>query len=455
MAADNQSAEKSLESAADSPAVDSKASIKNLFGFRPVFTPTGGIILAVALFILIRSLLSRNSYEILLSSATLLLMLLIGIVGFWKSKKLKDIEPGWKPPFPMTACAGERTLVTGLDAPLPLFFRLHFIVRGSFFPVGFSGGDGGGCPVLAETSVTRGESTGRLEFDFPMSGVFRGRGYCRLRDVFGLFSFRCGTTQQRILKVRSAPCFGNKIYINAQSGAEDKRNKTSSNEERYYMREYTPGDRFRDINWKSSEKIDSLITRISPDNQEKVSHIEVYFRNYGPSNKTSLEALWLLDRAKARLSYFLRSLKEEQSSYVFDVRAANCSWEIEDEEDLDSFLEDLAGLSFSPLQNDTAANGAPLSGGISNGQLYVFSTACDAGLPGFLTASAPRPICLFLVQPEVPQALRQTAEPETLHKLNFLSNGAVPFPRWLLRAKLRPSGARAGKVEMIYAETRI
>jgi len=430
--------------------------VKRLF-----ITPVGGAFLVIAVIILIRSLIARNSYEILLSCAALLLLLVIGIAGFWKARKLQELEPGWKPPFPMTAAAGEQTIISGIDASLPLFYRLHFIVRGRFFPTGFSGADSsssdskGGCPVLAETSVPRGESTGKLALDFPMSGVFRGRGYCRLRDIFGFFSFSCGITQNRTVKVRSAPCFGNKIYINAQAGAEDKRTKASSNEERYYMREYTPGDRFRDINWKSSEKIDSLITRISPDNQEKVNYIEVYFRNFGPARKTSLEALWLLDRAKARLTWFLRSLKEEQASYVFNVRAAQgsavlSSWEIEDQEDLDSFLEELAGISFSAPQNESAAPVDAL-----NSQLYVFSTACDAGLPGFLMACAPRPVCLFLAQPQMPPALRQTTESEILFKLSFLSNGCIPYPRWLLPGKINSSGARAGKVEMIYAETRL
>jgi len=416
---------------------------------RLFITPVGGGFLVIAVIILVRSLIARNSYEILLSSAALLLLLVIGIAGFWKARKLQELEPGWKPPFPMTAAAGEQTIISGMDAPLPLFYRLHFIVRGRFFPAGFSNEESGGCPVLAETSVPRGEGSAKLALDFPVSGVFRGRGYCRLRDIFGFFSFSCGATQHRTVKVRSAPCFGNKIYINAQAGAEDKRTKASSNEERYYMREYTPGDRFRDINWKSSEKIDSLITRISPDNQDKVNYIEVYFRNFGPVKKTSLEALWLLDRAKARLTWFLRSLKEEQASYIFNIHSASRDWELEDQEDLDSFLDELAGISFSAPQNEAAAPAG------ANGQLYIFSTACDAGLPGFLMACAPRPVSLFLTQPDMPPALRQTVEPETLYKLKFLSNGCIPFLRWMFPAKIKPSGARAGKVEMIYTETRI
>jgi hypothetical protein len=258
------------------------------------------------------------------------------------------------------------------------------------------------------------------------------------------------------VKVRSAPCFGKNYHINAQSGAEDRRNKQTSDEERYYMREYTPGDRFRDINWKSSEKIDALITRISPDNQEKVSRIEVYFRNYGYVKEPSLQALWMLDRLKARLSHFLRSLKEQQSSFVFNVRAAAGSWEIEDNNDLEAFLDELAGLSFSQPQNEAAFS-------LNKGELYVFSTACDTSLPGFLLACHPRPVSLYIVQPLIPPAglkkteikkYKETTEHETLHISDFPANGCVPFPRWYLGGKTKQLSANADKVENIYAEVK-
>jgi hypothetical protein len=297
-----------------------------------------------------------------------------------------------------------------------------------------------------------------------MSGVFTGRGFCRLRDIFGFYSFSCGVDLQRTIKVRSSPCFGKKIFINAQSGAEDKRNKTSSDEERYYMREYTPGDRFRDINWKSSEKIDALITRISPDTQEKVSRIEVHFRNYGPVEKTSLEALWLLDRAKSQLAYFLRSLMEANSIFAFHVRAARIGdaqneWDIEDSDDLDAFLEDLAGLSFVSPQNEAAITPA------AAGEMYVFSTACDTGLNAFIVANNPRPVSLFFVQAAVRTKKKKKKGPEepavqepeitSLYKRNFFISGCVPKPRWLFKSKIKPAGVIVDKVDMIYAETRL
>jgi hypothetical protein len=415
---------------------------------RP-FTPVSGAVLVIAFAGLIRSLLNRNSYEIVLASAALLFLLILGVFGAWKSRKLKSMEPGWKPPVPMTANAADdarqHSIVTGLDPSVPLFFRLHFYIKGRFSPCGLAAGAKKGCPLSVETAIPRGETTAQIPLDFPMSGVFQGDGFCKLRDIFGLFSFPYGQTRHTTVNVRCAPCFGKKTIINAQSGAEDQRNKPSADIERYYQREYTPGDRLRDINWKSSEKIDALITRISTDNQEKVSRIEVHFRNYGYAND-SLHALWLLDRAKARLSYFLRSLLEQNSSFIFDVRSAGGSWEIEDQDDLDAFFEELACLSFVPPQNETGIQGGA-------GDMYVFSTACDLMLSTFLLSCNPRPVSLFLIQPGKLNADKDNLE--TLHIQDFVSKGCLPPSRWFAKAKLKPLNIQTEKKEMFYAEIKI
>ena len=438
----------------------------NIFKNEIFVTPAGGAVFVISFVILIRSLVMRNSYEIVIASAVLLLMLVFFIIGIWKSRKLKITETHWKPPFPVTADminagSGSETRITGLEASIPFFFRMHYLIKGFFYP---SGSDSG-CYTLVETSVPRGETSAQMALDFPMSGAFHGEGHCQLRDIFGLFSFSCGQPQPKTVKVRSAPCFGKKIHINAQSGAEDKRNKPSADEERYYMREYTPGDRLRDINWKSSDRIDTLITRISTDTQEKISRIEVHFRNYGQravnkKQRGSLEALWLLDRAKARMTYFLRSIKEQNSSFIFDVRTAQGKWEIMDEEDLDAFLEELAGFSFLPPVNEAAI--AP-----NAGDLYVFSTACDDGLPAFLLACNPRPVTLFISQPaeqriknneqrtESKKPIAETKlETEKLYIKDFLQKGCIPSFR-LFNKGIKPLGVNTGRMEVNYAEIKI
>jgi hypothetical protein len=442
--------------------------------YQPVFTPVGGAVLVVAVLGLIRALLNRNAYEIVLSCAALLILLVMGIIGKWKTEKLKTMEPGWKTPFPMTAClpsdngqinTEDDTIITGLSSAVPLFFRLHFKIRGRFLPCGAGFKTGlimnrkkeQGCPVSAETSIKRGDTSAKILLDFPMSGIFHGDGFCRLRDIFGFFSFYCGQPQHSAVNIRCAPCYGKQTQINAQSGAEDQRNKPSSDIERYYMREYTPGDRFRDINWKSSEKIDTLITRISTDNQEKISRLEVHFRNYTSvstilnisktdvqesAGEFSLESLWLLDRAKARLSYFLRSLMEQNSHLVFDVRSPSGNWEIENMDDLDAFFEELAGLSFMPLQQEAFAQAAGKS------DIYVFSTACDFGLNGFLVSNSQRPITLFLVQPA---EKNKGLETEFLRMSDFNLNGISYDLRQTRKNKIKPLMVNANKTEMFYA----
>ena len=452
--------------------------------FRPVLSPVGFIVLAVSFFLLIRALIIRNSYEIVISFVILLLLLILFITGMWKSRKLKNMECGWKPPFPMTASLSrnrtaeavstvvcERTQITGLDASIPLFFRLHFLVSGRFF----ANGGVSSMPVSVEISVARNDTSAQMLLDFPISGVFNAEGICLLRDIFGFFAFRCGQPQVKTVNVRSAPCFGKKTHINAQSGAEDKRNKPASDIERYHMREYTPGDRFRDINWKSSEKIDTLITRISTDNQEKICRIEVHFRNYyfegigrrgifsGSKNsgsgkkmkkkrEISAEAHWLLDRAKARLAYFLRTLMEQNPAFIFDVRTAGADYEIEDMDDLDEFLEALAGFSFQPPQNETSSFGEASRGTQNTGEMYVFSTACDFGLPSFLLANSQRTATIFILQPS---DKTKKDEVEYLRISDFSSNGCMPSARWLTCDKINPLRVHTNKTEMFYAEVKL
>jgi uncharacterized protein (DUF58 family) len=58
------------------------------------------------------------------------------------------------------------------------------------------------------------------------------------------------------------------IHILPATTQESLRNIQTSDQEKYFMREYIPGDRLKDINWKSSIKLNELITRISPSSPE-------------------------------------------------------------------------------------------------------------------------------------------------------------------------------------------
>jgi hypothetical protein len=429
-------------------------------GFSPALTPAGFAFIIIVLVLLVRSLSSRNAYEIVLSASAFVFWLVVLFAGLYGARKRKNMEPLWKPSFPVTAGAVDETMITGLAPAAPWFFRIHFLLRGRFYPQGIKSG----CPVRAETSAARNAAGALLKTGFPMGGVFRGEGSCRLRDIFGLFSFECGVRCHQIFNIRSSPASAKTFRLSALSGAEDRKTRSSSDEERYYMREYSPGDRFRDINWKSSERIDTLITRISPDNHEKVSRIEIYFRNYGPAPdaRVSLGELWLLDRAKARLAWFLRSVKDAQASYVFVIHTAQGDCEIKDEAALETFLEELAALPFSASRNEDFFDIAGASG-----EIYVFSTACDAALGAFVLSCGQKPFTLFLSRfPEKPfHELRPSAggfdnrvsgqKVETLLLRDFPAQGIFPIPRWLHGKEKRRVQAGGGRMEIDYGEVRL
>ncbi|MCL2373790.1 MAG: DUF58 domain-containing protein [Treponema sp.] len=438
-------------------------------GFDLPFTLTGFAVFLCAFIILVRSLAARNAYEIVLSLTALALWAALLLAGRWAVRRLAALggaafQPSWKIPFPLTAASAGEWQVTGVDARVPLFFRLHFLVRGRFFPQG----EAEGCAVSAEASMPRARcaaegNPARLALSFPMGGLFRGETSCRLRDIFGLFSFPCEGRREEILKVRSAPCGLKALRIDAQAGAEDRRDKNANDEERYYMREYAPGDRFRDINWKSSERINTLITRISPDNQEKVTRIEVYFRNYRPHSPQgkrgkhdapALSDLWLLDRAKARLAWFLRKAREENSSYIFHVRSARASWDLNDDDEIEAFLDELSALPFFPPQNEESS--LPAVGG----ETYIFSTACDATLPAFLLSLQGKPFSLFLTQNAQPKKTQAAGaqneqEADCFFLRDFPAGGFVPLARWLLPRRKPPLNAHASRIMIDYAETRL
>ena len=223
--------------------------------WRPFFSPQGLAIFVIALLVLIRSLYARNVYEIVLSSGALFFLLILGLSGAWALRLLKNLEPHWKPPFPLAAGSAAGFAPAGAFAPagsaadewlvncplinrgrLPFFFRLHFLVRGRFYPQGMKGEDslsrrflfglfpGGksGVMVFAQSSLPRGKDTAPLDLVFPMGGLFVGEGHLRLRDIFGIFSFPCGVDSQQTLNIRSAPCDKKPLRIEALSGEEDK-----------------------------------------------------------------------------------------------------------------------------------------------------------------------------------------------------------------------------------------
>lgn len=403
--------------------------------------PAGIFALGGGVFLLVRGLGNRNPYELVLGGVILCITVPLFLAGFLAARRLRDTNPGWTPPSPLSAGNGaEPHIVTGPDGGTPWFFRIHFAVRGLL-----ELGCGRRLLVSAETTPGNGYP-GEMLIRFPLSGVFHGRGRCVLRDVFGLFAFPCGPQLHRSLPVLPHPHNRRpRLRIDPFSGSEDKQNRRNADEERYHMREYTPGDRYRDINWKVSSRLAQLVTRISPFTQEKTRTVHLEFRSQGPVDRPSLGALWILDRVKARLLMFLRALREEHPEYIFRIRTAVGDRDVGTEDELAGFAADLAGMSYT----------GRIETGLSGGELYIFSTCYDLGLPGLLSTRTDGLSHLYITfpagrsSPNPPSRLevRTLFTGESMPGSNFLSVGRHPE---LPSVPVPPRGT----VEVDYAEVR-
>jgi hypothetical protein len=82
----------------------------------------------------------------------------------------------------------------------------------------------------------------------------RAKGRYFIRDIFGLTRTSFGKEDARELAVlpASIPSLRMKDIVTSQ-GFEDSIKKRSQDEERYFMREYIPGDRLRDIDRSAGE----------------------------------------------------------------------------------------------------------------------------------------------------------------------------------------------------------
>ena len=85
------------------------------------------------------------------------------------------------------------------------------------------------------------------------------------------------------------------------------------------MREYVPGDRMKDINWKATSRLGELITRISPLTQEQTQLLHVVLRRYRRRGGETMTALLHLDFVKSWLLTFLRVVKQQHPEFTFLV----------------------------------------------------------------------------------------------------------------------------------------
>jgi hypothetical protein len=347
------------------------------------FTVLGTILFLVSVGLFVHSFTSNNSYGFLLSLTALALLAFLVVGSRIQALRNAELDIVWDSTTPVYSRTKEVFHTLSLrDLKRFPFYRLHFSLRGKL--------------QVSERSFLRYyddfSSTGDtivLPLSFPLSGIFHLRGRLLIQDFLGLTRAELGGDHWRRLVIQPRVLGGNYSFNHvATEGSEDQNKFSDSDVERYYMREYVPGDRFRDINWKASSRGDKIYTRISPLAQEKTQIISILFRNAGARKKESLEGALHLDFLKSWLITFLKKTRQENPNYRYEIYLGQDMVPVETDEEMENFTRELAGYYLSP-GTEKLPEIPP------GGEMYVFTTALDSRLSHFLSSFPGLKVNLF------------------------------------------------------------
>jgi len=382
-----------------------------------------------------------NRYAFLLSALFILILLILSVLSRIQGTKLAAAQTEWDtspPVFARIRSENHRVLIHGFKH-LP-FFRVHVILHGKLRA-------GRTASFLYHREIRGEDGSISTCARFPVSGVFHAKAALAVKDVFGLTRGALPPRFERSIVVRPSPISDREQpRVEAQKGDENKSRLKSSDVERYFMREYIPGDRHRDINWKASSRFSELFTRISPVTQEKTKIITVHFRPYTSSKSDSLQSVFFLDQCKSALLYFLRSIKQEHSDYQFAVYVGNDIRELETEDDIETFSSEIATIHFRNPRGEEIT--APDD--LHPGDMYIFTTAYDSGLPGFLSGLLPGSQ-IRIYRAAVPSA---SGEKRVSKRLTLLSGTDEPVIAggWILKRDALAANPGVGAAEGVVVE---
>jgi hypothetical protein len=251
----------------------------------------------------------------------------------------------WFFPNPIRTLSEEQKLrVTIPWKKAPLFFRYHYI----FFGRNVSGTNViepfrfGGTDALAGTH--------QFTVYFRFSGLLMGYTSVQLRDIFGLTKSVLHILEKKSLPVvpgiiRNMP----KESAESSSGTGEDQLKRISEDMKYFMREYIPGDRYRDINWKATLRVEELITRTAPVTNKEVKIIPVFLWHAcieDAERYRFYEAALHLEVSKSWLITFISRILEEERDYIFDVHTNTRALRVQDHDDLEPVYQMIGGTGF-------------------------------------------------------------------------------------------------------------
>ena len=380
-------------------------------------TISGTILLVLSLYLVGRSFATSNPYGFLLSASALVFLLVFSVLSRLQAGLLDGRGAEWDSSAPQYARVDcEHTLLLEKARSWP-FFRIHFILSG---PMRI--GRGAVLHHYREVS-TRGGRSVRFRLTLPLCGQLKARGRFVVKDMFGLTRARFGEGHERLLPVRPALLSDRRFPdVEALDGLEEKSKIKQSDVERYFMREYIPGDRIRDINWKASSRISELVTRIAPVTQEKTRVISVILRSFRRRRGETAASVAHLNHLKSWLFLFLKSIKHDRPEYQFRVTIGDDVFHLESEEDVEAFGLELSGRFF---QNPPPDRGVDAAAQLT-GEAFIFTTPYDDSLPVFLRALSGSNAYIFRT------AVPSERDEGRVFRLFSLSDPVVFSSSWIL-----------------------
>lgn len=409
------------------------------------FTFSGSLLFFTSLYLVGYAFGTLNVFAAIFAGLALLLLSGLVFDGRLQAMSMNRPDVAWESSGGLIARKPDSEQRLRISAPSPhFFFRYHYVLRGRF-----EAGRDASFRVREEGASTRGAEL-KIPLYFPVAGVARVRGRLLLKDIFGFTRVPLGTAQDRVIAVQP-PLLPGKSPVQIQNAAslESSRRMRSADEEKYYMREYQPGDRLKDLNWKASFRIGEMITRIAPKSPEDSKLLHVELRHFNYAAQDSPTALMHLNVLKSWLLAFLSQVKREHPGYNFRVLTADETYLLESEADVQDFGNRLASVHY--VRGGRIGNAAPSS------EKFIFTTPYDRELGVALGGESGVSLNVFRTLPRHSIEGGRSTDERTVRKVRFLPlEHRVPLPgMWLFRrdAGLPPgSGPGAIPGARIYEE---
>ena len=348
--------------------------IKTISRYYP-FTCLGTALFGVGLYLLGNGYSQGNPYAILIALVSLLTLILFAVLGRVEASGIDEEDLVWDSSAPLVARRKDTRHRVAMKRRNSLFFfRYHFSIGGVLKVEKES-------PYYFYREVSFPGGIEEIPLWLPFCGVLRCRGRSSVKDIFGFTLSRLPFTQERRLVVLPYQASLDSDAADAVTGSDSVEKQREAENEKYYMREYMAGDRFRDINWKASTRTEDIFTRISPESIEETTLLTILFRNYFDPNagirEASKEGVSQLNGIKSFILAFIATIQRDHPDYRFLVHHGTTCSSIETKEDMRPFAEKLGETFytredvFPPFEEKPAF-------------LFVFTTVFDSGLPGLI-----------------------------------------------------------------------